>query len=463
MKKILFLLISILVLSGCFSQKSHIRQQGHTKVAVDTIKKYPENLYVQRLTEKIVQLKDYIGMISNDKANQESKSYYAHKAKDLFALGSAAIIKENGNAQVISVDSFFCLLKTSAITLCSVDSVYVPMWGNDLFNNGSDSIVYAKSQKITCNSFMSGKEAKGALLPVLIENTEDGKEPIPLLGNLIVQTAEFKKTDVDTLPVETSQPLFEFSLNKDSLMKALYQCRVKLVDEFFDRFNGKEGRADIKSEDVNYRTKNLLLLFDGQLFQSAQDSIFKEAQNMVKTIMTHDTQINYSDTTWIAKAECQALFKGKPTLITLYLNVEKRKEDMYKWVINRAEGDILRLSPSLQSDNIMLMPDDHETNFMSLHRITTEKDDYITLYGQKGLCINETSVFYSYIYNGLLDIDHVSDLEFVFLQVPGYIFTIKQIERDTYNSGWLIHSFQKTSNAEKELFLNSIYKQNKKE
>lgn len=137
---------------------------------------------------------------------------------------------------------------------------------------------------------------------------------------------------------------------------------------------------------------------------------------------------------------------------------------MYKWVIAKAEGDVFKLKPSLKSEKIMLMPDDHETNFMSLHRITTEKDDLISCYMQKDYPLDETSVFQSDVYNGLLDIDYVKDLQFIFYQVPNYVFRIKFIERETNNTGWLITDFDKVSEDEKEDFLDYLYnnKQKKK-
>ena len=235
------------------------------------------------------------------------------------------------------------------------------------------------------------------------------------------------------------------------------------MDEFFDRFNGKEGHPAIAKNDKNYRKKNLTLVFDGKIFKSKEDPKFKELQNFTDSVISKDICINYSDSTWFAKAVCHGKLKGKEVDFTLYLNVEHRKENMYKWVIAKAEGDVFKLKPSLKSDKIMLMPDDHETNFMSLHRITTEKDDLITCYMQKGYPLDETSVFLSDVYNGLLDIEYVKDLQFEFYQVPGYMFRIKFIERETNNTGWLISSFNKVSEDEKSDFLNYLYNKNKKE
>lgn len=250
----------------------------------------------------------------------------------------------------------------------------------------------------------------------------------------------------------------------NDLNAELYDSRIKLVDEFFDRFNGKEGHPDISRKDKDYRKKNLMFVFNGRMFNSKEDAKFKELQNFINTVIEKNISINYSDTTWFAKAVCQGKLKGKEVDFTLYLNVEHRKEDMYKWVIAKAEGDVFKLKPSLKSEKIMLMPDDHETNFMSLHRITTEKDDLISCYMQKNYPLDETSVFLSDVYNGLLDIDYVKDLQFVFYQVPNYVFRIKFIERETNNTGWLITDFDKVSEDEKEDFLDYLYniKQKKK-
>lgn len=243
----------------------------------------------------------------------------------------------------------------------------------------------------------------------------------------------------------------------NQLNNGLYDSRIKLVDEFFDRFNGKEGHPGIAKSDKSYRKKNLTLVFNGKMFKSKDDAKFKEAQNLVDTVLAKNIHINYSDTTWFAKAICHGKFRGKEIDFTLYLNVEHRKEDMYKWVIAKAEGEIFKLKPSLNSDKIMLMPDDHETNFMSLHRVTTEKDDLITRYMQKSYLLDETSVFLSDVYNGLLDIEYVKDLQFIFYQVPGYVFRIKFIERETNNTGWLITSFYKALEEKKTDFLNYLY------
>lgn len=237
-----------------------------------------------------------------------------------------------------------------------------------------------------------------------------------------------------------------------------FRANVNLVDDFIARFNGEKDKPGTKKQDKDYGTNRILYLFNGKMFKSFKDSLFLEAKDFADVVAKKGVKLSYNDTTWVAKAKCCGKLKGKEISFTLYLTVEKRKGEMYKWVITKASGDAFKLKPTRKADKAMLMPDDHETNFMSLNRITTERDDYITYYANKNYVVEETTVFFSWVYSGLLDIEYVSDLQFVFLQVPGYKFSIKHFERESNNAGWLINSFEKISDKEKEKYLEYIYR-----
>lgn len=228
-----------------------------------------------------------------------------------------------------------------------------------------------------------------------------------------------------------------------------FRARIALVDEFIDRFNGKEDRPDINKSESDYHIKRLLVLFNGEMFKSFTDSTFIAAKDFIDVINKDSIKLNYTDTSWYATANCHGTFKNKEIDFTLYLTVEHRKANMYKWVISKAEGNIFKLNPSKKSEKIIIMPDDHEINFLSLHRITNENSDLISNYICMNHQIDELSVFLSYVYNGLLKINYVSDLTFTFLQVPGYKFTIKEFEREGNNVGWLINSFEKVTEQNK--------------
>ena len=236
------------------------------------------------------------------------------------------------------------------------------------------------------------------------------------------------------------------------------RSRISLVDEFMKRFNGIEDRPDITPNIKDYEEKRYLVLFNGKMFKSFEDSTFIAAKDFVKRVRKDSVMLHYSDTAWFAKATCHGTLKNKEVSFVLYLTVEARTSDMFKWVINRAEGKIFNLTPSAFSDKVMIGPDSHETKFMNLQHITSGKDDYISYYMSKKHRIDPTTAFLTLIYNGQLNIDYVEDLEFFFYPVPDYVFSIKEFNRnDSKNDGWLINSFKRITEQEKKKEMMFIY------
>ena len=237
-----------------------------------------------------------------------------------------------------------------------------------------------------------------------------------------------------------------------------YASKVKLVDEFFDRFNGKEITPYIDKNKPDYKKQNLLSLFNIGMFKSRQDPLYIEADSLIGKVLRDSICLDYRDSIWFAKAKCLAIMNGKETELTVWLNVEKRTEDMSKWVIARAEGEVLKMIPPKTKHNMMLLPNDHETNFISLHRMTKDTPRQSMRFARKDFTIDETSVFFTLVSMGLLKIEFVTDLQFVFYQVPGYRFSISYFEREKANCGWLISSFERISEREKDEFISKMHK-----
>lgn len=247
----------------------------------------------------------------------------------------------------------------------------------------------------------------------------------------------------------TSAQTISFNELNDYVQKV----RIGLVDEFFDRFNGKTTHPDIPASLQDSRSKNLMMLFDLSQFSSKNDSKFGEAELMMNKAMEDSIYINYADSTWAALAHCKGTLNGKSVKFDLFLTVQHRRGNMYKWVISKADGSIFDITPKNNSDRIMLLPDDHETNFLSLKRMTSEQPFNVNLFMVNGFEYDKTSVFAYLVHSNLLKIDYVDDLEFIFTQIPGYIFHLKYFEREKNNAGWLISHFYESSDENKIAFL----------
>ncbi len=249
------------------------------------------------------------------------------------------------------------------------------------------------------------------------------------------------------------------SLSAQNLMRMIndkqYYAQVKLVDEFRARFNGSERRTDIVQEDSTGRLQ-LLLLCDGERYMN--DEQFQHRYNdFMNEIIADSTRLNYSDSMWYATAVCDAQIKGESTRVTIYLSIELRDKDMYKWVISDVVGEMFDLGGYDKNNDIFLMPNQHEQNFMALTRNTSEMNKYITLYSKNSYVLNRLNVFNTLVYYQLLQIKAVNKLTFTFLQVPGYIFSIEYFVRDSMNCGWLISDVQEMSDVEKKEILNKIH------
>lgn len=242
----------------------------------------------------------------------------------------------------------------------------------------------------------------------------------------------------------------------DSKERYVQSVRIGLVDEFMKRFNGSEVHPDIPRKSRNSRKNNLMMLFDLGKFTSKKDKRFTEASAMMDAAIKHRVRIHYEDSAWCARALCSGSLNGKAVSFYLYLTVESRGKGMYKWVIAKADGRLFSTRPA-GGEKLMIMPDDHETNFISLSRIISAQPANIRRLLRKSYTYDATSSFVYLVQSGQLKINHVSNLDFIFTQIPGYEFTVSYIEREKNNLGWLISSFRKESPKEKNAFIESLY------
>ena len=237
---------------------------------------------------------------------------------------------------------------------------------------------------------------------------------------------------------------------------AIQEARVGLVDEFLKRFNGDTSHPNISPQDTSYRKSNILYLIEPPQDIENRDSIYNEAIRFVDAIIKDSVRLNYCDSTWIARAKCKGVLDSKPVSFNIYLNVEHRKEDMYKWVISKVDGDCFNVTPRDMASNIMLYPDDHEIKFISLGRMTNEQPFNVARFMSKGFEYDATSAFVYLVKSDKLKIEYVDELEFIFTQVPGYIFSIKYYERESSKLGWLINRFETISREDKCKFLKAL-------
>lgn len=236
------------------------------------------------------------------------------------------------------------------------------------------------------------------------------------------------------------------------LNRSQYLAKVKLIDEFFARFNGEELRNDLGPE-YSDKESGVLLLFDIAKFKSKNDSGFVAAKMFAHDAVNCGIKLNFEDKNWFAKIKCHGKLAQQKVTFNMVLCVEERDSTMYRWAISDVEGDIFANSRDKEHKELFIMPNDNEQFFMSVRKTTTESYKLIDDYVKRSYHADALSTFLALVRSNQLKIDAVTDVEFIFLQVPDYLFTVKYFERASQNAGWLIDSCIKISQKDKEYII----------
>ena len=241
----------------------------------------------------------------------------------------------------------------------------------------------------------------------------------------------------------------------DMTLEGRFAAQVKSFDEFLGRFNGTESKPGIDN-DEKWRDNNLVSLFDAKMSRGNNPEEFKSAViEFITTIKAQDSLLLVTDNNIFAKAESTIKFQGKERQITLILQCEKFRDTMKRWTIVGVDG--LQKAGMIDTTNVRaISPIEHEVHFMGL--TSTFKYDAQEIMGFRGknTHIDQLSAFMAFVQLKTIELITVDKLTYHILSVPGYVFTVNEINRKDYNSGWLIDSFKKIDNKEKVKYINKL-------
>lgn len=221
-----------------------------------------------------------------------------------------------------------------------------------------------------------------------------------------------------------------------------------------NRFNGTELHPMIDGSAENAEMYNIGQLFDNDFFLPDPDFRKKLAVEFVDKVMDCHTKLSLSDNVWFAKVGCVGSLNGKKANWSLYLTRELYDNGVARWVISQAEGSIFKLKP----DNGETLPVNADDNgFIPLSIILDNHPKNVANMLADSASTNTVDVFAAMTYCGALKMNYVDTTEFVFCQVPGFIFNVSMTEHKDSNSGWLITDMRTATDKEKEDYLNYVY------
>ena len=105
----------------------------------------------------------------------------------------------------------------------------------------------------------------------------------------------------------------------------------------------------------------------------------------------------------------------------------------------------------METISYYIPPNSQETNFLSLNMLFKNRKCLPQLMPEK-FQFDNLSAFLTLIYEGILTFKFVSEVRYSLLEIPGCIIKIKDFQRNTLNSGWLIYDILQVDETEKLKF-----------
>lgn len=247
---------------------------------------------------------------------------------------------------------------------------------------------------------------------------------------------------------QISAQIFTQVINEEEL-----QLKVKLIDEFFQRFNFETDYygnpvnelPDSVRNNPTTRRNTLVSLLNLSKFQTENENLDSISSEFVDYVIQHDCHINYADTTWYAEAESSLLIGAKKHPLTLFLRTENVRDVIYKWVIFDVESSIFTsLTYSIDSTKTIL-PGAHGSSFMTVPKSINLNAKTVKSFFNKNYKPCPLTVFDYLISNGSAKVQNVTKVKYHF-KVDDYEFTVERFEKEkTYNKGWLISNIVKNN------------------
>ena len=229
------------------------------------------------------------------------------------------------------------------------------------------------------------------------------------------------------------------------------QFKVKLIDEFFRRFNYETDYAgnpiaaptDSVPLDTVAKRNNLAMLLNHDIFMNDSTGLNAISTDFLNYVIKHNKQIHYTDTTWYAEAISSVAMDGKTYPINIYLRTEQVKDVIYKWVITDVESPLFASLVDSVETKVSIMPGAHGSSFITLPETVNLNAKSVKSLFYKDYVPCTLTMFDFIVSTGKAKLKHVTKVIYHF-NIDDYEFVVERLEKEkSYNSGWLISKIVK--------------------
>ena len=252
---------------------------------------------------------------------------------------------------------------------------------------------------------------------------------------------------------------FTFSINTVSAQDAKTQFFMitKQMNEFAKRFNFtdvnyidylKESLGIEEDNPAFSRKEMLYYLINHCESMGIKDSLL--VQQFVETMLQQNYTIHKKDDNWFALVQCTYTFnsfqknkKGNDYVFELTLQYVGNDRDGYRWKLKAVNGEFFKHDQT----KAFISPAENEVGFQELFDLSN-KANYMG-FVDEDIDIDNISAFLYLLKADCTKLKSIDSIQYHFLQIEGYTFTVDPFISPDCHKGWSISSILPMSEKEK--------------
>lgn len=238
--------------------------------------------------------------------------------------------------------------------------------------------------------------------------------------------------------------------------ESTFMYRVKLIDEFIERFNDEpqsyirqQAKAITGTDSMLNRRRMLRALFYKGATWTNDTAKFIDAVCQP----ANEQWLHFDDSGWYAVANCIFKRGGKEIIIPLTLRVHTHNEASW-WKIAGVGNNSLPATgcpayvPAAARGRF-IPASAHGTNYVVLSQLLQPGMSLEDVMDTEAINSTNGRLLAGWLQGGTLQFAYVSSIQYHFFQVPGWYFTVAHHKGSGTQSGWLISSLKAVTEQEK--------------
>jgi len=241
--------------------------------------------------------------------------------------------------------------------------------------------------------------------------------------------------------------------------------QVKQFAQFIERFNYTKTPDD-KPIDDNFKNKisrpeYIMLLFNEtdpriDSTQPKYNSHYRVLRReFIKKVCADNLGITPEMKDVYSVAKCVGEYKNTQVAYSVVLRKNVLDNGASEWIIHKINADFLL--PKQMNEQRTIPPNAGETGFMKLADAFSDKDNLSSYFGGTDPW-DATSIFLYEIHRGAIKHKFSKEVTYYIFAIPDWVVVVKNFQRNTTNSGWLIDDVLPISKTEINNFIDDNLK-----